>query len=503
MKKSQVILRVIVVIGILVVVNLISDKLHFRLDFTEDGRYTLSNATKDVLKDVDDIITIKAYFSGDLPPQLMNTKRDFEDFLVEYESRSDGNIAFEFINPNESEELEREAQQNGIAPLIVNVNENDKVVQMRAYMGAILQLGEEKEVIPQIRPGAAMEFALTTSIKKLSVKDKPKVGVLAGHGEPGMQEIAQLGQQLEVLYTLEPVNLKEVSSIGPEYKSLIWVNPTDTVDNNNFSKLDDYLSLGGKIMLAYNTVEGDLSQGALTRKPKIGIESWLASKGIEMDDQFVIDAKCSPVQVREQTGFMTMVRSIEFPYFPIVTSFEDHPVVAGLEQLVLPFVNAISFSGKDSTMTFQPLLRTSENSGFQSAPTYIDIQRRWREADFTAGSQVIAAAVSNVEGAGKMVIINNGKFIINPLNQGQPQPIQPENVNLASNAVDWLSDDTGLIELRTKGVTARSLKTIEDGARQTYKIANAIVPVVLVLLYGFIRRQKNLRKRQSWAQGNI
>ena len=104
MKKKNIILQLVIVLAIILVANLISNGLYFRLDFTEDDRYTFSQATKDVLDELDGVITIKAYFSEDLPAQLLKSKQDFEDQLVEYENRSGGNIVFEFISPNESEE---------------------------------------------------------------------------------------------------------------------------------------------------------------------------------------------------------------------------------------------------------------------------------------------------------------------------------------------------------------------------------------------------------------
>ncbi len=501
MNKTQIIIRILVVIGIVIFVNLISNQLHLRLDFTEDNRYTLSDATKDVLKELDDVITIKAYFSEELPPQLQTTKRDFEDFLVEYESRSGGNVVFEFVNPNEGEQGETEAQQNGISPLIIGVNENDKVVQMRAYMGATLQLGDKKEVIPQIQQGASMEYDLTTAIKKLSVEDKPKIGLITGHGEPTLQQVAQLAQQLLVLYDVQPLELSSVPSIGQEFRSLVWINPLDTIPQGEFIKIDNYLNGGGKLLLAYNTVTGDMSQGMLQKKPGIGIKHWLAQKGVELGDQFVVDAQCSQVQVRQQRGFMTMLSNVQFPYFPIITNFANHPVAGGIEQIAIPFANNINFIGSDSTVKFIPLLKTSEKSGFVSGPNYIDIEKKWSEADFTVGSQVIGAAFENVEGPGSsLVVISNGEFIING---DQQQPVQEDNINLISNGIDWLSDDTGLIDLRTQRVTSRPLKPVEDGVRQTYKIANAVVPLLLVLVYGFIRRQRNNKKRQAWMQGNV
>ncbi len=147
MKKNAVITRLMMFALILIVVNMISSKLYFRLDFTEDQRYTLSKATDGIITGLDDVITVKAYFSEDLPTQLISNRQDFEDLLLEYENRSGGNIVYEFISPNENEELEAEAQQSGIQPIIINVSEKDQVQKLKAYMGAILVMGDNKEII--------------------------------------------------------------------------------------------------------------------------------------------------------------------------------------------------------------------------------------------------------------------------------------------------------------------------------------------------------------------
>ena len=111
MNRKVIITQLLVVFAIVIFANLISNQLYFRLDFTEDKRYSLSDATKDILDELDDVVTVTAYFSEDLPPQLLSNRRDFEDMLIEYEKRSGGNVVYEFINPNEETSIEQEAQQ--------------------------------------------------------------------------------------------------------------------------------------------------------------------------------------------------------------------------------------------------------------------------------------------------------------------------------------------------------------------------------------------------------
>lgn len=504
MKRSKVITQVLIFIGILVVVNMISEQMFLRLDFTADKRYTLSTATKDILEDLDDVITVTAYFTEDLPPQLQKSRKDFEDLLIEYENRSDGNVVYEFINPNENEAEEQKAQQKGISPVMVNVTEKDQVKQLRAYLGAVLQMGEKTEIIPMIQPGAGMEYSLTTSIKKISVMDKPKVAFLQGHGEPSLNASVQVLQQLSVLYDVEPLTITDTADIPSFYKTIAIVNPVDTFQQGDFAKLDKYLSTGGSIYLAYSNLQTDLQSQYLNSLPDIGIMGWLADKGITMNNQYVIDANCGAVTVRQQNGPFMMNRQIEFPYFPILSNFSEHPAAKGLEGVIMPFVSSISYLPKDSTVNIQPMVFSSENSGVVSTPAYIDIQKEWTENDFNAPRQVIAVAaegpLSGIANS-KLIVIANGGFAVNGEGQ-QQQQVNQDNVNLASNSIDWLSDDTGLIDLRTKGITSRPLEQIDDTKRNLYKYGNVAFPIFLMIGIALYRRQRFARKRQSWIQGN-
>lgn len=502
MKKSIIFVQVGIVAAILVVINLISDGLYFRLDFTEDNRYTLSTATENILRDLDDVISVKAYFTQDLPPQLAYVRKDLQDQLIEFEDVSGGNILFEFINPNESEELKQEAFQEGIAPVSINVVENDQRQQLQAFMGLVFQAGDQKEVIPLVQPGAALEYDLTTSIKKLSIRDKPKIGFIQGYGEPSFQSFPQLIQQLSVLYDVEPFSIKDTTTIPMFYRSLVWVSPADTISPVDFGKLDQYLSQGGNLFLAHANVKGDLQSGLLSRADNIGLAGWVARKGVQLTDQFVIDAQCASVTVQQRSGFFTVNSQVQFPYFPQVSNFADHPVTSGLETILLPFANPLNITNVDTTISVTPLAYSSDMSGTQMAPVYVDIQKRWNESDFTAPEQILAASIEGIGvGDGKIIVVTNGQFIINGEGQ-QVQQLNPDNVNFASNAVDWLSDDTGLIELRTKGITNRPLDAIEDSAKNMLKYGNVFAPILLVLLYALVRRSQSARKRQRWSQGN-
>lgn len=496
MKKNS--MSILWIVGIIILVNFLSKEFFFRIDTTENKEFTLSNATKNILKNLDEPITVTSYFTKGLPPQYNKTLTDFNDLLKEYNTRSKGMVNYEFVSPNESPEKEQEATQNGIRPLLINVREKDEVSQKKAFMGAVIKRGDQQEVLPFITPGGPMEYDLTTAIKKLTITNKPFVGLIQGHGEATSSDIPQVMAGLNVLYSVEPIDLKTATDIDPKYRTLILLNPQDSMTAPDFAKLDNYLNNGGQLVLAYNAVEGDL-QASQGRKKDLGIGQWLATKGMNVSSDFVLDANCGAVTVQQNNGFMRFNSQVKFPYLPLVQKFEDHPIVKGLEQIIFQFPSPIAYNGN---LSFSPLVKTSNQSEVQSPPVYFNIQKKWTTNDFTKGPQTIGAILEGDFGGnnkpGKLIVFTDGKF---PIGRGQ-QRADGDNFSLLVNSVDYLSDDTGLIDLRTKGVTSRPIKAMEEDETQWLKWVNFLLPLLLVLLLGLYRYNKNRVKRmkrmQSW-----
>jgi len=192
---------------------------------------------------------------------------------------------------------------------------------------------------------------------------------------------------------------------------------------------------------------------------------------------------------------------VEFPFLPVINTFADHPATKGLEQILLQFASPINWIG-DTASTFTPLAYASSQAGKVNPPTMFDVSRQWGAADFTSPGLVVAGVVEGNFGGStpaKIVVIGDGDFPVAP--QGQMQ--SPDNISLLVNSIDWLSDDTGLIELRTKGVASRPinqeiLSEEAEGTRSFYKYMNFGLPIFLVILYGFFRsqRQRNIRIRR-------
>ena len=496
--KAAVASYIALILIIVLLVNVLSEKVFFRMDFTSDHKYTMSKSTRDILKKLKQPVTVKAYFSKDLPPDVARARSDFKELLVEYSSISKGKLVYEFIDPTKDEVTEQEAAQNGIQPVIIDSREKDKSVQKKAFLGAAIKMGEKSEVIPLIQPGSPIEYIVSSAIKKLSVTRKPVVAFLQGHGEPTLEAMSQVRQALSVLNNIEAVQLNDTSKALDKYNTLVIVAPKDSFPAKHLAQLDDFLNQGKNMLLAINRVQGDLNRGMGTGL-STGLEKWLLQKGISVDENFVIDVSCASVGVRQQQGSFSYTTSLSFPYIPVLTGFAQHPVTTGLSSVLMQFVSTVTFKGDSSTTQFIPLVKTSKKAATRPVPVYFDIQYQWKEQDFPLSDLTVGAAVKIKTASGKtarLIVFGDGDFPVNGIGE-QAMQLGADNINLFANSVDWLSDDTGLIELRTKGVMLRPLEQIDDSTKVLLKWMNFILPILIIIIYGIFRMQRNKNIRMK------
>jgi ABC-type uncharacterized transport system involved in gliding motility auxiliary subunit len=190
-----------------------------------------------------------------------------------------------------------------------------------------------------------------------------------------------------------------------------------------------------------------------------------------------------------------MQSQIRFPYLPVISKFADNPITKGLESVSLQFASPITFTG-DTAIKYTPIAYTSDKSGSLRAPLYFDIQKQWQVSDFPMSNLAVAAIVEGAFSGNKksrIVLISDGDFAVGGNQRGMQLP--PDNISLMVNSIDWLSDDTGLIELRTKGITSRPIKDLEDARKGVIKWVNFLLPILLIIIYGIIRIQMNHSKR--------
>jgi gliding-associated putative ABC transporter substrate-binding component GldG len=506
--KETVLIRLLLFIGIFLMLNLLVYRAYFRLDFTADQRYTLSKVSKDILKNLDAPVTIKAFLSEELPPEEARTTREFTDLLQEFESAANGQLTFEAFDPSDEEnalppvQTPQGMQQQQYPGFLIGVRERDKVSQQIAYRGATVLYKGQEEMVPVLTAQMNMEYEMLKAIKKMVAGDKPKVGFLQGHGEAPKENLAQALQELSTSYDADTLSFDNPTRWS-EFKTIVILAPRDSFPDSHLEQLDRFMQGGGRLFVGLKAADANLQNGQVTRITT-GLEGWLLAKGIDVEPALLTDNTCSAISVQQRQGFFNMVRQVEFRYFPIVQNWSDHPITQGLGPAVLPFASPVNITNADSSLKTGILATTSDLSGKSPVPTFINIEAEldrntW---SFAYSNLPVAAYLDGKIGGGsdgKIIVIGNGEF---PLNQGQ-QPVTPvDNLNFLINSIDWLTDDTGLIELRNQVPKVALIEKLtgEDdaGKRQAFKIIIFLLPIVIAIGFGFFRFRVRQARMKKW-----
>lgn len=505
--KAQLLQRVTLVVGIVVLLNILSANWFLRLDFTADQRYTLSSATEQILEQTNKPVTIKAYFSKDLPPRIAQVKQYFKAIMVEYANASNTEIVYNFVNPNKNKEKERKAQQKGIKPMLIGSRERDQVTRQRVYMGAEIKIGDQTEVISQIQPGGPLEYKLSSGIRKLANTEKPQIALIQGHDEVGKPDLGQALEKLQVLYKVEPYTLKEGKPIPQKFRTALLLHPKDSLKRFELNQLDQFLAEGRNLLVSTDHINAKLQRQQLLSK-STAVEDWLDDKGFRIPDKILIDGENhGAITVRRQAGGRAFRQRINFPYFPILKQFKAHPVTTGLGQVFLPFASPLAFSDTSGNKDYQVLATSSQMAGTQSLPSRVQVNKRWTKQDFPQSNIPVAASAegmfgNNAKARARLVVVSSANLIPNAdqnnQGRGQGNNVRQGNADFLANAVDWLSDQMGLAALRTQGVESRPVDEVSDGTKATIKYGNALAPVIVMLLIGLFRYQQQQAKRKRW-----
>ena len=504
------------VVGIVIVVNLLAVAFYVRADMTDSKLYSLSDASKKIARSLDDPVVVKLYFSQDLPSPYNQNARYLKDQLYEYRSYSGGKLRFEFIDPIK-QDRESEAHGYGIPAVQVNAVEKDKIELKKVYMGAVFLYEDKREVLPVIQSTDNLEYELSSTILKVTTDKLPRVGILQGHGERQFGDGFQVGYQvLSQLYTVEPVTIEAGQPVDDQLAALLIINPTDSISAWDQYAIDQYIMHGGKIALFFDPVQVDIS--VQQAKPlDNNWESFLRHYGIGFKTGLVLDARNSRIAVMQQQGNIRFQNVVDFPFLPQIFAFNpDNQIGKDLEAVDMPFVSPVDSTVADSEgYHFEAICWSSERSGIRKPPYYLSPLQQFTAADFNEPHQPLAAvvfgsfksafpggpppgttpatdSVLTMSPPNRLVYTGDAEFC-----SEQQLSRNPSNASLFLNIVDWLTQEEGLISIRSREVVSRPLDEISDGKRQAVKYANIFGPPLLVIAFGVVRWQSRRRKKRG------
>ena len=515
---------IVIVAVILVVINLISVNVFGRLDLTEGDIYSLSESSKELVRSLDDRITVKCYFSEDLDPPYNANARYVKDQLDEYRSYSGGNLSFSFIDPIK-EKKEQEAQSYRIPAVPMQTLRRDKMEIKQVFMGMVILYEDKQEVIPVVQNTATLEYEITRAIRKLTSPITPKVAFTEGHGELNLKEnLTYVDKVLGEEFEVQTINLKSTKVIPADVQTIYVVGPQTPFSPWELYQLDQFLMRGGKLGLLIDRIQAEIQQG-FAQPMNPGFDDFLSHFGVNVNSNMVIDAQCAQIAVQQQQGPFRFQSLKEYPLFPRVTEFsQENLIVKQLESINLIFASTLDTTRFQSTpLTFEVLARTSKNSGILVPPYNIDPMGQRSKGDvdtppppegvaitgnFTSyfagkpkpemdtimADNLAAMPETRLDSGdqGRLVVWADADFVSDQVLRDQ------SNLIMFQNMTDWLSQDQGLISIRSKDVTARPLKQTEDSTRTLVKYVNIFLMPAVVIVFGVARWQirKQNRRRQ-------
>jgi gliding-associated putative ABC transporter substrate-binding component GldG len=504
-------IRIALVFGIIALLNIIGVRFFTRIDLTSSKMYTLSDASRELVKSLDDKFLVKAYFSSDLPAPYNNNRRYLQDQLDDYRAYSRGNFQYEFIDPSKKQDLEQEAQRYGIPPVQVQVLKEDKFQVEKAYMGLVFLYGDKQERMPVVQRTDNLEYDISSAVKKLTSKQLKKVGFLTGQGEPSLQKINRLKDVLEKQYLVSTVDLAGGKSIPPDIAVLVIDAPTSAFKGWEKFLIDQYLMDGGKIAFLLNKVEASL-QNQRGQPANIDLDDLLEAYGVRINTDLVRDTRCAMVTVSQQSGFFVIQNQVPFPYLPMASDFsKGSPIVKDLGSVIFFFASSIDTSlARSKGLGLDVLMESSSRSGRQEGvfffnptapmtrdmfsesgiPLAVALEGSYTSAfrdkpvvlDSTVRSSIDTTRRLYSGKASRIVVVGDGDFIQDEYSGGSR-----DNIIFASNMIDWLADDIGLALIRSRDTSPKPLAEVSEGTKSLVKGLNLAAPPLLVVIVGVLR----------------
>jgi gliding-associated putative ABC transporter substrate-binding component GldG len=344
-------------------------------------------------------------------------------------------------------------------------------------------------------------------MKRLTVREKKKIGYSTGHQEVEPSGYRQAAQIISAQYELVPVDLTSGAPVPADITALLVVSPQSRFSDSSKFAVDQFLMRGGKIAFLLNRYNASL-QARFAQPMDLALDDQLAHYGARINNDLVRDAQCAPVTVMQQQGMFRIQSQVPFPLLPNASNFSrDNVMVKDLQSVFFYFVSSIDTSmAAPRGLRAEVLIRSSKQSGRQTGFMTIDPFQKLTPADLAEKDIPFAAVIEGsfktffadrqpqaaftVSPETRILVIGDGDFMKDDFLASR------DNLNFFANIVDYLADDAGLISIRSKNVAQPPLEQVSDGTRRFLKYTNLILPPLVIVAYGLFRwrRRASLKK---------
>lgn len=516
-----------------------------RFDLTKEKRYTLSDATIATLKSVQEPLTIDVYLEGDFPANFKQLQNETK-FILEEFRKVNPKIDFKFIDPIATKMSQDTLMAMGMQPSMLPDMKDGKVTNIVLFPYATLKYKGYGSSIPLIISQSGidaseqltksienLEYNFASNIKSLTAEKRKNIGVLINQDElrPGeFRGFMDMALQNYNAGPVIPVNKKELTMQDiPNLKrmdALVIAKPRKSFTDTEKVILDQYIMNGGKTLWMVDAVNAEMDTLMTKRKLMaypidINMTDFFFNYGVRINPSLVKDFQKSAL-IRVQAGEVSgnpIYNNFMWPYFPLGINENKNPVSRNINPVKFEFPTSIDTLGRKNIKT-NVLFESSERTTLKSVPNYVELSEmanldslsmmekpttpkifavslegKFNSAYATRSEKNGFPNFKNNSSENKMIVIADGDVGRNQTMKGQPLPLgadiltqqQYGNDQFLRNCLDWLLDDSNLIDLRNRNIEARLLdKRRIDEEKNNWQWFNLLTPLAILGLLGGI-----------------
>ncbi|MEO9870983.1 gliding motility-associated ABC transporter substrate-binding protein GldG [Ekhidna sp.] len=544
--KGIVWLQTITVLLSILLINQLANRFRIQLDLTEEKRYTISEATKTLLKNLKEDVFFEVYLAGELPSNFERFQKSIGEMLEQFAIESGNRIQFKFTDPAQATNTQARKQfyqsliDKGVQATNLNYKNSDgDKMEKWIFPGALASQGINEIPVNLLNGSSAagpegilnqsiegLEYELASAISQMNGGGSKRVAYVNGHSSLDSLDIAGFKNTVLSRFELFDISLEGTQELGG-YDVIVIGKPTKPFTEREKYLIDQYLMRGGNLIYFIDALAVSMDsahgEGTVAIPYETNLTDQLFRYGVRINQNFVLDVNSGqfPV-VSGNMGNQPQIQMLPWPFFPVLTNFSKHPSVRNLDAILGQFVSEID-TVKAEGIIKTPLISTSQYTKLLGPPVRVafnDIGDKLRPEKFTDGPKTIGYLLEGkftslyakrlvpkgfdkslfIEKGqpGKVIVIGDGDVIRNGLDPDTGEPlrlgVEPftkttyANDDFILNILDYMTDDSGLIETRSREVKIRPLDRVKvQKERAKWQVINLVIPVLLVLLIGGIK----------------
>ncbi len=408
--------------ALLVTVNFLGMKWYTKWDLTGDKRFSLTPATKKLLRNLDSDIYLRILLDIDDPPGFKRLRNALEETILEFQSYTPY-LEYEFVNPNEgsTDEINQRRKvlaKDHIYPMSLFIRSGSERKEVQIYPWVLVNKGKDRIPVNIIEnnPGfnqeenlnnsiGQLEYKLAKAIRQLTTQTKKNIVFLQGHGEFGKKKLMSLRYRLKDSYNTSFLHLDSTGMVPRKIEAIIIAKPLNAFSEKHKFALDQFVMHGGKLIWLIDKLGMDLDslKGRDFFVPlarDLNIDDQLFKYGVRIKDNLVLDLECSRIpQVIGQAGGKPQIELFPWYYHVLATPAQNHPATKNIDRVNLYFPSSIDTIKTKFPIRKTVLLHSSGHSRFVMSPTRVgfDILRYEPKPEkFNRPNQALAVMLEGV-----------------------------------------------------------------------------------------------------------